>query len=124
MGEKKQMKDKIILIYGLAPMQLLQLHSLGQPLGIRVIAVPDSRTAMKVEALLMEEEGKGLPALALSGRFALLHGFGGQESMAAALINQVSPGVIKAVHTAHNGDWRFSDLAGELLEEHAQMTRR
>ncbi len=116
--------EKTILIYGLSPMQLLQLNSLAEPLGIAVRAVPDSKAACKVDELLSDKEPAPVPAMHLMGRFALLDGFNGQEQLATALINKVSPGVIKAVHTVHNGSWRFCDLCAELSSEHRTMTKR
>ena len=118
------MGNKTILIYGLSPMQLLQLAALAEPLGITCRAVPDSRAAYKVDELLAGAEIPGMPAMHLLGRFALLDGFHGQESLATALINRVAPGVIKAVHTAHNGKWRFCDLCAEISTEHRTMTAR
>lgn len=116
--------EKTILIYGLTPAQLLELHALAQPLGIRCKAVPASQAAYKVDELLSDRELPGLPSVQLLGRFALMAGFNGQEQLATMLINKVSPGVIKAIRTAHNGGWRFCDLCAELSREHQTMTNR
>ena len=115
--------EKTILIYGLAPREILQLSTLAQPLGIRVRAVTDSMTACRIDELL-EGTGGSQPGIPLLGRFALLAGFDGQENLAIPLINQAAPGVIKAVRTDTNGRWRFLDLAAEILEEHRVMNRR
>lgn len=116
--------EKTILIYGLAPMQILQLNALAQPLGIRVVAVTDSMTACRIDDLLAGKPTLGLPAIPLLGRFALLAGFDGQEGLAIPLINRAAPGVIKAVRTETNGRWRFVDLAAEIGEEHRVMNGR
>lgn len=116
--------EKTILIYGLTPAQLLQLNSMVQPLDIRCKAVPASQAAYKVDELLSDQELPGLPPIQLLGRFALMAGFNGQELLPTALINRVSPGVIKAIRTDHNGDWRFCDLCAELGREHETMTNR
>ncbi len=115
---------KTILIYGISPMQLLELNSLAQPLGIRCKAVAPSQAAYQVDELLSEEELPGLAPMQLLGRFAVMAGFDGQEQLAMMLINKVSPGVIKAIRTAHNGSWRFCDLCMELTREHHTMNNR
>lgn len=116
--------EKTILIYGLSPAQLLQLNALAQPLGIRCKAVPASQAAYKVDDLLSDQELPAMPPVQLLGRFALMAGFNGQEQLATMLINKVSPGVIKAIRTVHNGSWRFCDLCAELSQEHHTMTNR
>ena len=115
--------EKTILLYGLEPMQTLKLCALAQAQGIRCRPVPDSRVFSRIDELLTDRDTEG-PAMHLTGRFALLAGFDGQQMQATALINSVAPGVIKAVRTEHNGQWRFADLCGEIAEEHRLMTRR
>ena len=115
--------QKTILIYGLSPAYLLQLNLLAEPAGFTVRAVSDSQTACHVGQLLA---GTAVPAspMHLLGKFAVLDGFGGQEQLAVMMINQVVPGVVKAVHTAHNTKWRFCDLCAELSLEHQTMNKR
>ena len=115
---------KTVLVYGLAPMQLLQLHAVFQPLGIRCIAVSDSMTACRVDELLEGTQTAGAPGIPLLGSFALLAGFGGKESEAIAAMNLVAPGIIKAVRTETNGSWRFLDLCTEIAQEFRLMNRR
>ncbi len=113
--------DKMILVYGLTGMQMLTLSSMAEKLGITCRAVSDTQTTLTVSQLLSNETLPQMPARPLVGKFALLHGFDGQEQIAAALINQVASGVIKAIHTKHNHNWPFAELCIEIHSEHQTM---
>lgn len=113
--------EKTILVYGLSGMQLLALSSMAEKAGITCKAVSDTQTSLTVAQLLSEQEFPPSPAQPLIGKFALLDGFDGQETLGTALINQVASGVIKAVHTKHNSDWRFSELCSAIHEEYQTM---
>ncbi len=112
---------KTILIYGLSGMQLLALSSMAEKAGIACKAVSDSQTSLTVAQLLSGDDFPANPARPLMGQFALLDGFNGQEQLGTMLINQVSSGVIKAVHTKHNSNWSFYDLCSEIHKEHYAM---
>lgn len=116
--------EKTVLVYGLSPVQLLQLHAVFQTLGIRCVAVTDSMTACRVDELLEGTHTAGVPGIPLLGRFALLAGFAGRESEAITALNRVAPGIIKAVRTETNGSWRFLDLCAEIAEENRYMMNR
>lgn len=112
---------KTILVYGFTGMQLLNLNALAGKLGITCKAVSDNQTSHTVAQLLSGKELPPMPEHPLVGKFALLSGFDGQEQIGTLLINQAASGVIKAVHTKHNNDWRFSDLCSEIHKEHQTM---
>ncbi len=113
--------QKTILIYGLTGMQMLMLDSMAEKLGIVCRPVSDTQTSLTVAQLLSDKEQPQMPPMPLLGKFALLHGFQGNEQIGTALINQAASGVIKAIHTPHNSNWRFSDLCTELQKEHLTM---
>ena len=115
-------KNKTILIYGLNPTQRLTLSMLCNQAGINCRIITDKETVMPISALLSGKELPKAEAYPVPGKFALLDGFDGQEQMAAGLINQVATGVIKAVHTKHNTDWRFCDLCSAIALEHRTMS--
>ncbi len=110
--------EKTILVYGLSGMQMLALTSMAQQAGIVCKAVSDTQTTLTVAQLLSGKEFPPKPDHPLIGKFALLDGFNGQEQLGTAMINQVASGVIKAVHTKHNSDWRFADLCSEIHKEY------
>ena len=110
--------DKTVLIYGLKGPELLKLLPLCKAAGIRCKAVSDSKTRYTVDELLSDRELSSQDPFPLSGKYALLDGFSGNLGEISSIINQVCPGVIKAVHTEHNGSWRFSDLCFAILQEH------
>ncbi len=113
--------ERIILIYGLTGMQMLGLSSMAEKIGVKCQAVSDTQTSLTVAQLLDGQQLPPQPPRPLVGKFALLHGFDGQEQIAAMLINQVASGVIKAIHTKHNTDWAFSELCTEIHREHQTM---
>lgn len=115
--------EKTILIYGLSGMQLLALSSMAQKLDITCRAVSDTQTSLTVAQLLSGNEFPPKPVRRLIGQFALLDGFNGQEQLGTMLINQVSSGVIKAVHTKHNSNWLFCDLCSEIHAEYQTMRK-
>ncbi len=108
---------RTILIYGLAGMELLKLAKLCKEAGIRCKAVSSAQTTLTVSQLLSENPPQASESFPLNGKYALLDGFGSQIDDAARIINQVSSGVIKAVHTAHNSNWRFADLCFAIRQE-------
>ncbi len=114
---------KIILVYGLTGMQLLTLNALSAKMGIICKAVSDTQTSLTVAQLLSGDNFPPEPVHPLIGKFALLSGFDGQEQIGTMLVNQVASGVIKAVHTKHNNDWRFYDLCTEIHREHQTMKK-
>ncbi len=116
--------QKTILIYGLSGMQFLQLNAMAEQVGITCRAVSDTQVSYTVAELLSGKELAPKPARRLMGKFALLDGFQGQEQIGTLLINQVSSGVIKAVHTKHNSSWLFSDLCSEIHKEHQTMGKK
>lgn len=118
----KKKASKTILIYGLNPGQRLTLSMLCEKAGIRCRILTDWETTLPISALLSDRELPKLGEYPIPGKFALLDGFDGQEHMAAGLINQVAPGVIKAAHTKHNTNWRFCDLCSAILLEHRTMS--
>ena len=115
-------KTKTILIYGLNPEQRLTLSMLCNQAGITCRILTDGETTMPISALLSGKELPKTGAYPIPGKFALLDGFDGQERMAAGLINQVAPGVIKAAHTKTHDRWRFCDLCSAILLEHKTMS--
>ena len=117
-----QSSKKTILIYGLAPMELLALSAMAEHAGVRCKPVSDVQTTLTISQLLSDNDYPPAPPFPLQGKFALLDGFTGNEDEGAALINYVAGGVIKAVHTKHNTNWRFSDLCAEIHAEHTYMT--
>lgn len=112
----------VILIYGLSGMQLLSLTALAKKAGVTCRGIDDGHTTYTIARLLSDQDLTPAPSAPLGGKFALLHGFDGREQLAAALINQVSGGVIKAIHTPHNDGWSFASLCAELRREHQAMT--
>lgn len=115
---------KTILIYGLEPIQKLMLTSQCQKAGVSCRILENEHTTVTIGKLLGQGEmPRGIP-FPLPGKFALLDGFAGQEQMGTALINQIAPGVIKAVHTPTNTNWRFCDLCSHIMQEHRMMTER
>ena len=116
------MQQKTILIYGLNPAQKLTLGLLSQQAGIRLKTLTDREIMHPIGALLSGKDLPDMPAFPLTGKYALLDGFQGQEQIGTDLINQVVPGVIKAVRTRHNESWRFCDLCSEIQLEHRTMT--
>lgn len=121
MGTNIKKSEKTILIYGLSGMQMLALSSMAEKEGILCKVVSDTQTTLTVAQLLSGKEFPPKPAHPLIGKFALLDGFEDHPQMATALINQVASGVIKAIHTKHNSDWRFSDLCCEIQKEYHTM---
>lgn len=117
-------EKRVILIYGLSGMQLLNLTALAKKAGVTCKGIDDSHTSYTIARLLSGQDLAPVPSAPLAGKFALLHGFDGQEQLAAALINQVSGGVIKAIHTPHNDGWSFASLCAELRQEHQTMTAK
>ncbi len=115
--------EKTILIYGLSGMQLLILDTITKNEGIVCKPVSDTQTSLTVDQLLSGKDFPPMPSRPLMGKFALLDGFDGQEQIGIALINQVTSGVIKAIHTKHNSSWRFSDLCASIQEEYHTMKK-
>ncbi len=115
--------EKTILIYGLSGMQMLALSSMAEKEGIVCKAVSDTQTTLTVAQLLSENLLPPQPTHPLIGKFALLHGFDGHPQIGTALINQAASGVIKAMHTKHNSNWRFCDLCSEIQKEYQTMKR-
>lgn len=115
--------QKTILIYGLPGMQMLTLASAAQKLGIRCKAVFDNQTTLTVAQLLSDKEYPPCSPLHLSGRYALFDGFGSDLQEATALVNQISPGVVKAVHTKSNSSWRFADMCFNIQQEQNAIRR-
>lgn len=109
--------EKTILIYGLSAMQLMSLAMSAKKVGIRCKAVSDSQTGLTLSQLLSNEEQPCQEPIHLSGKYALLAGFNGQIEQPMALINQAAGGVIKAVHTKNNNNWRFADLCFSIQQE-------
>ena len=109
--------DRTILIYGLSGMELLKLIPLCKQAGIRCKAVSSSETTLTISQLLRGEKSENAEPYALNGQYALLDGFAGHLEDATNIINQVSSGVVKAMHTAHNTNWRFADLCFAIQQE-------
>lgn len=116
------MSQKIILIYGLTGLELLSLTSMAEKAGITVRPVSDRETGLTVTQLLAGKAAGPAVGVPLLGKYALLHGFDGQEQIGTMLINRAAPGVVKAVHTDTNGSWKFSSLCAAIGDEHRTMT--
>ena len=112
-----QNTEKTILIYGLSGIQLMTLAMAAKKVGIRVKAVSDNQTGLTISQLLSYEELPTPEQIQLSGKYALLDGFNGHIDEAALLINQAASGVVKAVHTKNNSNWRFADLCFSIQQE-------
>lgn len=112
-----QNTEKTILIYGLSGMQLMTLAMAAKKVGIRVKAVSDNQTGLTISQLLSGEELPSPDPIHLSGKYALLDGFNGHIDEAATLINQTASGVVKAVRTKNNSNWRFADLCFSIQQE-------
>lgn len=117
MSVQNKNSEKIILVYGLSGMQLMTLAMAAKKEGIGCKAVSDSETGLTISQLLSGEEQPCPDSVPLSGKYALLSGFDGQIDRALTLINQAASGVIKAVHTKNNTDWRFADLCFSIQQE-------
>lgn len=118
------MSKRTILIYGLHPIQQLALVSSAEKEGISCRIVADTETAYTVDQLLSGKQLPPRPALPVAGRYALLDGFDGDEDVALNLINAAAPGVIKAVHTKHNGSWHFFKLCSAIQEENDYIRKK
>lgn len=119
-----QAKKKTVLLYGLPPEQQSALAAIFEKEGTACRSVAENETAATLAQLL---DGGALPpaagALSVTGKFAVLDGFENEELRAAAAqINSICPGVIKAARTAHNSGWSFHALCQELAAEHEAMT--
>ena len=112
-----QNTEKTILIYGLSGIQLMTLAMAAKKVGIRVKAVSDNQTGLTISQLLSYEELPTPEQIQLSGKYALLDGFNGHIDEATLLINQAASGVVKAVHTKNNSNWRFADLCFSIQQE-------
>lgn len=118
-------EKRTVLTYGLPAAQQQELAKRLAAENVSCRAVQGGQTTATLLQLLADETvpvQKQAPQPA--GKFAVLDGFEGEAAgKAAAIINGVCPGVIKAVRTAHNSGWRFYALCEELAAEHAAMTK-
>ena len=124
MRAKIQTPKKTILIYGLEETQFQALAEAAKAEDILCYAVTDTQTTFTVARLLYDRPETEAEAQPIDGKFALLDGFGNHPEAALRLINAVDISVIKAVHTPHNGAWKFKDLCEAILKEHQMMQEK
>lgn len=112
---------KTILVYGLFESQFEQLETLAKKENVICKAVLDTQTTRTIAQLLCDTNAPEGEALPLSGKFAVLDGFGKAEQEGIALLNQVDSSIIKAVRTPYNSSWTFAKLSEELQKEHMAL---
>ena len=114
---------KKLLVYGLTQTEYANLQAAAAQKQIICKKINDQQTCLKVGQLLSEENPVSASELALNGKFALLSGFGKEIEDCLNIINGAAQGVIKAVATPHNIEWKFSDLCAAVSEEYRVMTK-